>query len=120
MLNFIYRMGWLCCGLLLLPGLALARHAAGMGEVAGNLIEPVNLLSNFVGTAAIVIGISCLFAAFLKYMQYRINPLAAPIGTVILLVILGVILTLLPFAYNLTESGIPYGYDQAKPPVHSP
>lgn len=111
MLNLIYRLVWLC---LLFPGLVLARsRAVGVGEVAGNLIAPVNLMSNFVGTASIVVGASCIFAAFLKYMQYRINPLASPIGTVILLFVLGIILVLLPFAYMLTDSGVPYGYSHS-------
>lgn len=90
------------------PYLAYAQQPHGWGEVASNLMEPVAILSNFVSTASLIVGISCFFAALLKYNQHRKNPLAAPIGTVILLLIIGIVLILLPFAYLITDSGIPF------------
>lgn len=95
----------------LLPYLVLAdeRYSpAGVGLVAGNLIEPVSILSNFVGSGSIIIGMTALFGSLLKYMQHRVNPLVAPISTVILLLVIGIILVCLPLAYKLTSSGIPY------------
>jgi hypothetical protein len=56
---------------------------------------------------SIVIGLTCLFAAFVRYMQHRVNPLAHPIGTVVTLLILGLLLLVLPLVYKLTESGVP-------------
>lgn len=106
MLNFIYRI---LLGLLALPSMTMAAHSQGIGGVASNLLEPVDLLSSFVGVASIVIGSTCLFSALLRYLQHRVNPYATPISTVIVLLVLGTILVLLPFAYKLTESGIPFG-----------
>lgn len=80
----------------------------GIGQVASNLLVPVTVASSFLSGASIVIGVISLFSAFLRYMQHRINPLAQPISTVILLLLLGVILLLLPLVYKLTESGIPF------------
>jgi len=91
---------------LLTPGVAIASH--GLGLVAENLLEPVTILTDFVGTASIVIGVCSLFAAFLRYMQHRTNPMVAPMSTIVLLLVLGIVLVCLPFIYLLTESGVPY------------
>ncbi len=80
------------------------------GDVANHLMEPVSILSNFIGSMSIIIGLTCLFGAFLRYMQFRVNPLASPISTVLLLLILGIVLLLLPMVYKLTSSGIPITY----------
>jgi hypothetical protein len=82
-------------------------HGIGAGKVATNLMEPVSILANFIGSMSIVVGISCLFASVLKYMQHRVNPLVAPISTVIMLLVMGIILLCLPWAYKLTEGGVP-------------
>jgi hypothetical protein len=82
-------------------------HGVGAGKVAENLMEPVSILANFIGSMSIIIGVSCLFASFLKFMQNRVNPLISPISTVIMLFIMGVVLLCLPLAYKLTEGGIP-------------
>ena len=80
----------------------------GLGEVADNLMQPVSIVSGFLSGMAIVIGMACLFGSFVRYMQYRVNPLANPISTVITLLVLGILLLLLPLIYKLTESGIPF------------
>lgn len=80
----------------------------GLGQVANNLMEPVTIVSGFLSGAAVILGLSLLFASFARYMQHRVNPLAHPIGTVITLFIMGVILLVLPLVYKLTESGIPF------------
>lgn len=98
--------------ILSLSFLAFSRVYAdsGIGVVAQNLIEPVSILSGFVSTASLIIGVSFLFGALMRYMQYRQNPLAVPLSTVVMLFIMGLILVLLPLAYMLTENGIPYHY----------
>jgi RsiW-degrading membrane proteinase PrsW (M82 family) len=87
---------------------AAQAQTSGFGAMANNLMEPVTIVSNFMASASIVIGVTCLFAGLIRYMQYRVNPLANPISTVIWLLVLGVVLLLLPFVYMLTESGIPF------------
>lgn len=82
--------------------------AAGIGDIAENMMEPVSVLSNFIGSASLIVGICALFAAFLRYMQHRVNPLSAPLGSVIMLIIIGIVLLCLPFIYKLTDSGIPF------------
>jgi hypothetical protein len=78
----------------------------GLGKVANNLMDPVTMLANFISAGSMVIGISFLFGSFLKYMQYRVNPMASPISTVILLLVMGLILICIPLLYKLTPSGI--------------
>jgi hypothetical protein len=91
---------------LLLPISGLAADY-GLGAVADNLMQPVQLATNFIAIMSTVVGISCLFASFIKYTQHRINPLAVPISVVVLLLLMGIILLSLPLIYKLSESGIP-------------
>src|SRR5437899_12570505 len=67
----------------------------GFGVVADNLMEPVQILSGFLSSMAIIIGMTCLFGAFVSYMQHRVNPLIHPIGIVITLLTLGTLLVYL-------------------------
>jgi hypothetical protein len=83
-----------------LPGFVLAAPT-GIGGVANNLMDPVNMFANFVGSGSIVVG------AFVKYNQHKRNEMAAPISTVIFLLVMGLILLAIPFAYKLTKSGVP-------------
>lgn len=94
----------------IIPGLAVAAQGEGFGFVAENLMEPVSVLSEFVSTASFIIGLSFIFASIIRYMQYRVNPLAFPISSVVTLFIMGVVLVCLPLSYRLTEGGIPYSY----------
>jgi len=83
----------------------------GIGDYASQILHPVGILNNFIGSAAIIVGVGCLFAAFFRYMQHRVNPLAAPISTVILFLILGLLLLALPFIY-LFVGGVPFSLGQ--------
>lgn len=90
------------------PSADAAETVGGFGNVATNLLVPVHLVTSFLYGMSIVIGLVCLFAAFVRYMQYRVNPLANPISTVVTLLILGILLLVLPLVYKLTESGVPF------------
>jgi hypothetical protein len=94
----------------ILPAVVIADNSAttSIGGFAASLIAPVDVLSDFVGTAALIVGSSCLFGSVIRYMHHRVNPLAFPISTVVVLFILGVVLVCLPFMYKLTGYGIPY------------
>ncbi len=70
-----------------------------IGEFATQLMEPVSILYKFISTASIMLGILCIIAALLRYMQYRVNPLMSPLGSVIVLFILGPALLGLPFLH---------------------
>lgn len=82
--------------------------AQGIGQFAEQLIEPVTILSSFISTGSFVVGIMLLVSALMRYMQYRVNPLASPMSTVIVLLVLGIMLVSLPFVYLLTGAGIPF------------
>lgn len=84
-----------------------AKQPPSLGGVAADLMQPVSVVARFLYSMAIIIGLTCLFGAFVRYTQYRVNPLAHPIGTVVTLLILGIVLLLLPLLYKVTESGIP-------------
>jgi hypothetical protein len=99
----------LSCILWFVP-ITLAMAEQGFGNVAENLLTPVIVVSDFVNTASIIVGISFIFGGFLRYLQHRVNPLAVPISTVVLLEVMGVFLVCLPLAYKLSEGGIPYSF----------
>ena len=103
--TFILQISMLC---LLLSSMAMAARPTGFGGMATNMLEPVNLLSDFVNSACFLIGGSFLFASIIKYVEHRNSPLMVPISTVVFLFLAGIILILLPFAYMLTENGIHY------------
>jgi hypothetical protein len=88
--------------------IAETEKAESMGEFAQELMGPVTVLSSFIGNASIIIGVMAVFGALLRYMQYKANPLASPISTVFVLLILGILLICLPFTYLLTGAGIPF------------
>jgi len=88
--------------------LGYANDVPSIGGFANEMMGPVSMLSDFIGTASIIVGISCLFASFLRFMQYRVNPLASPISTVVVLIILGIATLLLPFLYKLLGYGVPF------------
>jgi hypothetical protein len=100
MIKFIFRAIFI----FILPRLSLA--ANGAGDIASNLMEPVTVLTSFVSAGSISVGIAFIVASILKYMQYRVNPLATPLSTVILLLAMGLVLVFLPWAYMLTENGV--------------
>src|SRR5690349_3724870 len=97
--------------LLILPGLLWAEDSASLGGVAGNLLEPIGILTDFVTDAALVIGSTFVFASFVKYLEHRKNPLAVPISTVVFLFLMGLILLVFPLIYKL-------GYEE--PPAKTP
>lgn len=103
MFSMILRTMILC----FLPVAALAAKN-GFGGVAQNMMEPVNLMSDFVNTACFIIGGSFMFASIIKYIEHKRSPLMVSISTVIFLFIGGLVLVLLPFTYMLTENGIHY------------
>lgn len=73
-----------------------------IGEFATSLMEPVSILNKFMNTACMMLGIMCLFSALLRYMQYRVNRVAMPLGSVMLMFVLGLLFLALPFVYLIT------------------
>lgn len=94
--------------LIFVPVLAYAKLRTGIGGMAENIMDPVNVLSDFVHSACILIGGSFLFASLIKYVEHRRSPLMTPISTVVFLLIAGLILVLLPLVSYVTSNGIPY------------
>lgn len=91
-----------------LVNMSFAQQPGSIGQLADSMMEPVSVLFKFVATTSLIIGASFLFAAFVRYMQYRVNPLATPISTVIILFFLGALLIALPLAYKLTGTNITF------------
>lgn len=82
-------------------------ESISFGLMAQNITDPLNIAAGFIAVACLIIGAACLFAALVKYFEHRRSPLFVPISTVIWLVIIGLLLLILPFAYLITGQGIP-------------
>lgn len=94
--------------ILLIPSVTFAlQEPRGWGETALGFMGPVDLLSDFMVNACLVIGFTFLFATFIKYRQYKINPLHVPLSTVIFLLICSLMLLsfpLIPLLLNYLEN----------------
>lgn len=107
MKNVLTRL--FCLILVLMPGVLFAQdEETGLGGVAGNILQPVTIFSNFIGTICLIIGGSFMFASIVKYVEHRRAPLMVPISTVFFLLISGIVLVFLPFLYILTGYGVPF------------
>lgn len=88
----------------LFPAIALAAFGqqpqGGLGDMASSMMGSTNFVRDTVGLGSLVVGGTFLFASFIRYKQYRINRLAAPLSTVITLFILGILLLGLGLAYK--------------------
>jgi hypothetical protein len=58
----------------------------------------------FVKTASFAVGIFCFFAAAIRYVQHRTNPMMAPLSSVVLLMLLGLVLVLWPHVDLLIQN----------------
>jgi hypothetical protein len=88
----------------------MAEQIVSIGDAARELMEPVTVLSSFIASGSIIVGVLALVGALMRYLQYRTNPLASPLSMVIVLLILGLLLIGLPFTYLLTGAGIPFSF----------
>jgi len=71
------------------------------------VVRAYSVLADLLSDGSIILGVMSLFGAFVRYMQHRVNPLAVPIGSVIMLFLFGVLLVCLPFTYLLFGSQAP-------------
>jgi hypothetical protein len=80
----------------------------GIGGVANNLMAPVTFMSDFIYTGCFILGGGFVFASIIKYNEHRRSPLAVTMGTVVFLLIAGLFLLSLPFAYLVVHHGMPF------------
>lgn len=76
----------------------------GLGEMAGDLVSgPMELVRDMMSDICYIIGFSLLVIGLFQYRRYRHNPQEVPIGTPLTTLIVGTVLILLPFTYNLVQ-----------------
>jgi hypothetical protein len=91
----------------LFPTLVLAEgKKMDLGEVAANLMQPVNVFADFIQAGCLLLGTAFIFASIVKYFEHRRSPLMVTMGTVIFLLIAGILLILLPLLALYTEGGV--------------
>jgi len=80
-----------------------AKEAPSLGTSAKSMLQSVNLFSDFINAACLLIGSCFMFATLIKYLEHRRSPLMVPISTVIFLFIAGIFLLLLPLLHYLQD-----------------
>jgi hypothetical protein len=103
MFSFIMDSFIFLAALLYAASVRADEKVASIGEFAAGLMEPVSILNKFMTTGSVVLGIVCIFSAFLRYMQHRVNPMAQPLGNVVFLFLLGGALIGLPFMHLIFD-----------------
>lgn len=78
-----------------------------LGEMANNVLGPMNGLGKLLGYVCILGGIGMLFGAILQYKAHRENPSQVRLTTPVFLVVVGIVLLILPFI------GVISGYKEA-------
>ena len=108
MWNFKFIKALILGGLTFFPAISWAK--ASMGDFANDALQPVLVLADFVGTTSLIVGGCSLFSAVIRYRQYRVNPLAHPISSVITLFLIGFVLLVLPFSYMVSGDTFSYKF----------
>ncbi len=81
---------------LFLPGLVFAEVQSGMGGVANNLMTPTTLATDFIHAGCYVLGTAFIFASIVKYIEHKRSPTMVTLGTVVFLLIGGLLLIAIP------------------------
>ncbi len=94
-------------GLSLLTSLnitAQAQQNKSLGQISGNLMEPLSVFTGTAHNICLVLGIAFLAGALIQYKNHRDNPSQAPISRSIFLLIFGLVLVALPLIGKLSDS----------------
>lgn len=92
----IYLLYLMCLSLFFASSAAAQSGGAAFGDLANAFLNPVGFFGNLIAMIGLVGGIAFLFAALIRYMRYRVNPLASPVSTVWWYILLGLLLLCLP------------------------
>ena len=74
------------------------------GESAGNIMRPMSVATNAIYGLCYIIGTAFFLGGLVQYRNYRRNPQQVRFGTVILLIVTGIILVVLPFLAKFSSS----------------
>lgn len=67
------------------------------GEIATNVYEPVTFILKLVRAVSIICGVGLVLGSFLRYLEYRRNPVNVHLTMVIFSLLFGVALIILGF-----------------------
>lgn len=95
----------LCC--LLIVGMnttyaATVRHSSTMGDFAGNIIDPICIMTSAFYKICYLIGAALLIACAIQFKAHRNNPLQVRASQPIALLIFGLAFILLPIIAQLS------------------
>ena len=82
-------------------------------NVADNLMGPTEIITKMVVAASYIVGVGLIIFSFAQFKQHRQSPKLVPLGTPIMLLILGICAVMIP--YISTISGVSFSAtEQAK------
>lgn len=80
-----------------------AQNPQGIGRVANSIMDPVNVVTDFVHSACLLLGGAFVFASIIKYFEHRRSPTMVTLSTVVFLFLAGILLLCLPLIAYLTR-----------------
>jgi hypothetical protein len=80
-----------------LPLWGLPAYAASLGDVASNLFVSVQGIKSIMDVLCYMTGGGLLLGSVFRFIKYRKNPIEAPLSSVFVLFVTGLIIVLLPF-----------------------
>jgi|GEM_PF-1260418 hypothetical protein len=78
-------------------------YGGGLGDISRNALVPLDFLRHIFNIASILLGVFLLLNALMRYFRHRQNPHEAPLSTVIVLALCGILLIVIPVAYRLSQ-----------------
>jgi|LakMenEpi03Aug12_release.lakeMendotaPanAssembly.Ray.scaffolds.fasta_scaffold501740_2 hypothetical protein len=69
----------------------------GLGNIASSIYEPISVVIRLVRAVSITCGVGLILGGFLRYIDYRRNPVAVRLSAVIFMFLFGIALIIVGF-----------------------
>jgi hypothetical protein len=73
-------------------------------DVAHNLLEGANLISNLLHASCLLLGTGFIIYSFIAYRNHRLNPKMVPLDQPIMYLFMGIVLVAIPFLEQILEN----------------
>jgi hypothetical protein len=98
--------------LLIVPCLAFSETAISIGTVADNALTPAKVVGEMISAGCLILGVGLVAGSFIRYMEYKRNPVQTRLSTPILFFIFGLTLVLLPYIGTFSSATTALDNDQ--------
>lgn len=75
----------------------IVNASQSIGQFSKELQTPVEFIGDFILTGSSILGVICFFWGFIQFLEYKKNPHTATFGSVMTLVLPGIVFVFLPY-----------------------